>query len=409
MGSYTDFSVNGYGVFWDKNSINYDLMILFTEDMRVESEIDGKKTIKYVLDSKRFAERLNILGFNYQGIIDDFTRTFDSEDYFEYLEETEVPQDVDLKFFREMLRIMIEGKVHSWDLYDNLVPLEELGIEGDDVLFNYVFEQVEEDKGFYYGIPLSNPMNLLLLILDICNYEGTVKYDISEVVDNGWVEDCEFTNVARKSKENSHYIHGSTIIITEGNTDKLVLEKALHHLYPHLTDLYTFFDFKASKAQGSTSEVIRIVKSFIASRIINKTVVLLDNDTAGMEARKSLSALNIPNNIKILNYPDIDLCKDYPTLGPTGIQNMNINGLACSIEMYLGKDVLEEQDKLIPIQWKGYSEKMQQYQGCITRKDYVQDKFRRKFEKNPNDIDWSHLDQILQSVFKVYSIDKIGG
>jgi hypothetical protein len=36
---------------------------------------------------------------------------------------------------------------------------------------------------------------------------------------------------------------------------------------------------------------------------------------------------------------------------------MNVNGLACSIEMYFGVDVLTRNNELIPIQWKGFEEK----------------------------------------------------
>lgn len=222
------------------------------------------------------------------------------------------------------------------------------------------------------------------------------------MVDNGWVEDCPFSEVAKQKKIESHFTYGSIIVVTEGKSDKIILEKALQYLYPELSDLYTFFDFESSKAQGSTSEVIRIVKSFIASKIINKTIVLLDNDTTGLEALEILKSIGLPTNIKVMTYPNLESCNDYPTIGPTGIQNMNINGLACSIEMYLGKTILNYKSELIPIQWKGYSEKMKRYQGCITKKGFVQEKFYEQFKSNPDDIDWKNIKKIFEGVFSAF-------
>ena len=47
--------------------------------------------------------------------------------------------------------------------------------------------------------------------------------------------------------------------------------------------------------------------------------------------------------------PDIELANNYPTIGPNGEEYMNINGRACSIELFLGKDVLSEDGKYIPV------------------------------------------------------------
>jgi hypothetical protein len=83
-----------------------------------------------------------------------------------------------------------------------------------------------------------------------------------------------------------------------------------------------------------------LVKAFLATGITNRVIALFDNDTAAQEARRALANVSIPENIAVLAYPALDLLRDYPTLGPGGLTSLDVNGLAASIELYLGKDVL---------------------------------------------------------------------
>lgn len=73
---------------------------------------------------------------------------------------------------------------------------------------------------------------------------------------------------------------------------------------------------------------------------------------------------------------------------------MNINGLACSIEMYLGDDILLKDGNYIPIHWKAYNEKEKKYQGELSEKSYVQDEFRKKI-KDGNFKESSAMELIL--------------
>jgi hypothetical protein len=96
--------------------------------------------------------------------------------------------------------------------------------------------------------------------------------------------------------------------------------------------------------------------------------------------------------------PDIKLAKNYPTVGPTGFKRMNINGLACGIEMYLGVDILTKEDKFIPIQWKGYDEKEKKYQGDLSEKHYAQEEFRKKI-KTDNMLELTEMKILLKNIF----------
>ena len=62
---------------------------------------------------------------------------------------------------------------------------------------------------------------------------------------------------------------------------------------------------------------------------------MYDNDTAGVFAKNKLEydlKNIIPSNFRIMNYPNIERAKKYPTIGTNNkIINDNINGRACSI------------------------------------------------------------------------------
>jgi hypothetical protein len=77
---------------------------------------------------------------------------------------------------------------------------------------------------------------------------------------------------------------------------------------------------------------------------------------------------------------------------------MDINGLACSIELYLGCEVLKFEDgSYRPIEWRGLDAKLRQYQGEILEKAGLHKAFRSKLEaceRDPSEIeryDWSGL------------------
>jgi hypothetical protein len=84
---------------------------------------------------------------------------------------------------------------------------------------------------------------------------------------------------------------------------------------------------------------------------------------------------------------------------------MNVNGLACSLELYLGEDVLrDESGCLLPVRWRGYDESMRRYQGEIADKKYIQEAFERKLKACEEDaslierFDWSGVRNIINAM-----------
>ncbi len=102
-----------------------------------------------------------------------------------------------------------------------------------------------------------------------------------------------------------------------------------------------------------------------------------------------------------LHLPEVESLRSYPTVGPQGRTHMDVNGLAASIEMYLGHDVLAPENVPRPVEWRGYVTGVGSYQGEVSAKREVQEAFRRKALGAVNDPtvmdrqDWTDLDHVL--------------
>ena len=106
--------------------------------------------------------------------------------------------------------------------------------------------------------------------------------------------------------------------------------------------------------------------------------------------------------------PDIELARSYPTIGPQGVHEMNINGRAASIELFLGRHNITGQDGLlIPVVWSSYIQSVQQHQGAIRDKKAILQRFMKDIETEGKAADyrirypelvtlWQHLFLLLR-------------
>ncbi len=388
MGSYSHISFNDYPIFSYKNSYETQVVnsIFLPEDFIVEErpnisrneiawEIDeddhGTYTFKGFSQSAKICkERLEIYGNSFSTAKKDFenARIISRDEYIYDFPIGKVPY----KTYLSELETIIKNKEKNYnDLYYNLkesLIANELSIIGQSV------------------------SGLLYSILSVIPEDSIIEYDLSEVIYGGWVQESQVTKIDIEK----------IIILGEGKTDTEFISKALLKLYPHLYPYYHFTDFDEFKVESNASALVKFVTALAASNVKHPIIVLFDNDTTGIMEMKRLKLLKLPSNIKVLKFPDLKSAKSYPTIGPTGKKKMNVNGLACGIEMYFGKDVLSKENEIIPIHWKAYNEKEQQYQGEIFEKLYTQEKFRKKL-KSENNADFTDIDLILKSIFKAFN------
>jgi hypothetical protein len=208
--------------------------------------------------------------------------------------------------------------------------------------------------------------NALYAILSAVPFNEIVEYELSDVIEAGWVT---------RDPPNSITFE-KIIVLTEGRTDADILSKSLKMLFPALHPYYQFMDFGGLKVEGGASALVRTVKTFAGARVSHPIIAIFDNDTAGISELEKLPK-QLPANIRAMKLPDIKLAKKYPTIGPSGSKHMNINGLACGIEVYLGAEVLKNNGTFYPIRWNNYDTTLEKYHGAFEAKNEIQKRFNQ--------------------------------
>ncbi|ABQ06620.1 HEPN/Toprim-associated domain-containing protein [Flavobacterium johnsoniae] len=273
-------------------------------------------------------------------------------------------------YLDEISDIIKKGEVHYDQLYTNFresLITGELGIYGQTTASH------------------------LYSILSCVPQDSVVEYDLTDIMDGGWIKDNVSEDINLEK----------ILVLTEGKTDVEFISGSLQKLYPHLYPYYHFIDFDEYKVESNASALVKLVIALAASNVKHPIIALFDNDTTGIMEMKRLKSISMNSNFKILKFPDLPYAKKYPSIGPTGLKTMNVNSLACGIEMYFGIDTLTKEGKLIPIHWKAYNEKEKKYQGEISEKSYVQDTFRNKLKSNTVS-DFSGIDLILTNIFQAF-------
>lgn len=435
MGSYCELYIKDYPIATTKNEIDPFLLSIFqTEDIKVferklgdrfqmlysrEDEEDDEKAIQYINTASNIRDRLNVMGFTLGKTKQKFeeskieslsqlrewleNKTFnDSAKMNESLsQEIEILENSSFDDFIKAVKEIFEHN-YGFDVKKGDFPKD------INPIILYLLDHGYGLDRFPHGY---DQRTLLRALLEATSPNELITYDITELVESGYYNE-EPNDVYDEVIGNLTYdyeIGDKFLILAEGTSDINILRDSLELLYPHLIGYYSFMDFGVSNAAGSASALVASIKSFVGADIKNKIIALFDNDTAAESAISGLSQTIIPPNIKIKQYPNIEIAKDYPTIGPTGITNMDINGLAGSIEMYLGSDILKQKDNFMPIQWKGYDSKLKKYQGEIIDKIKVQKDFKNKLKECRNDIrkiddtEWKEIHELLQMIFNTFN------
>jgi hypothetical protein len=275
--------------------------------------------------------------------------------------------------------------------------------ESDTSLLNFM---LKNDWYGFSGIDLNVPLRLAL---EICSERDNFIYNLTDLVSCEYFgKDDDFVAIASESTAGEHTARSKIIILTEGRSDGWIISESMKLLYPHLSDYFTFMDFEGAHVEGGASHLAAIVKSFAGAGIVNKVVVIFDNDTAGELAIRTVRQVQLPGNLSAMQLPDLEALRSYPTIGPSGTTLMDVNGLAASIELYLGADVLSEEGKLAHVQWTGYNPTLRKYQGEVLNKDRIQKRFKEKLQLHKGQIErtkdegWSSIRAILAAIFSAF-------
>ena len=421
MGSYTVFTINGYPILESNSNVIPEVMTVFQKSDKCiakrkisdKNELvsqgceDSEETgVTYSCEAWKIIDRLNVMGFTLHRIRAEFEkiRLDEIEKYSSWLDESDWCRE-ELDYFTNLT---FENYTKALRLVfakpKNLHIHEQLASQLKPILEKIM--NIDED--YHFGFLGSDFRSLIRLACELVPKNSLVEQDLTEVIYAGYYEEDEpvCTN-AIIALTAGHPENSTRIILTEGSTDIEVLSESLALLYPHLVGYYKFLDFKSSRHQGGAGNLVTTIKAFAAAGVSNRIIAIFDNDSAAFDARRPLATIKLSQNIAVCNYPDLDTLESYPTLGPNGHASLNINGLAASIELYLGQDILGNGESF-PIQWKGYVEPLRKYQGKVMHKNQIMDKFREKVanyktSKNKFDqYDWSGLQSIFDVIFNAF-------
>ena len=210
----------------------------------------------------------------------------------------------------------------------------------------------------------------LALQLEGAPSDEEVRLDLHDLYSAGYFNSVEnITQLAADELAVSVSSGGPIIVVTEGVTDARFLQGALELVAPHVSHMFRFFDKEAGAEMGA-AQVVRTLRSFAAAGVTNRVVGVLDNDAAGRVAAKNLDARPRPANNRYFLLPDVPYGSSYPTYGPNGDADLDINGRAVSIEFQFGIEQLRlGNGDLARVEWSGREASIGVYQGNLPKKD----------------------------------------
>lgn len=178
------------------------------------------------------------------------------------------------------------------------------------------------------------------------------------------------------------------LIVTEGPTDKLVLNKSIKELHPEIYDIFRFIDIENDNLLTLTNNKFPLngaggletfCKALFSINYQNNIIVVFDNDVAGNRAYSKLQNLIKPKNFVITKLPHCNLFSKMKTAKkqePSKESVEDVNEAAVSIEFFLDFKSIEPFQEPRILWTKDFDNKMNRYQGYIENKNLYTDVFK---------------------------------
>lgn len=252
----------------------------------------------------------------------------------------------------------------------------------------------------------SDPLVQLAILTEI-SPRASVWMDCSELYEDGAPIRPPQELAREEQAVEALYPNGKIIVLTEGKSDTRIITAALRAFYPEYADLYQFIDFEEFRIEGGASLLAGMVKVLSGARIQNRLLALFDNDAAGLEAIESLKNVKFPRTVRLRSLPPTDLAASYPTLGPAGLTDMNVNGAGAPLELYLGRSsLIDSNGALRPVRWQEWKGRIQRYQGVVQDKEAVTTAFEAAIagSHQPSRLRkrFPEMDLLLRSIFGAF-------
>jgi hypothetical protein len=206
---------------------------------------------------------------------------------------------------------------------------------------------------------LSATSMLFVFGLNPANASAEVAWEFGPIVHAGWVSRDSFQPCAGRKE--------AILVATEGASDARILRRALDLLRPDVADFFRFIDGDERHHFWGTGNLVKFAEGLLRIDIQNRVLFLFDNDAEGVEAFLKLQKFSLPANLRSMLLPDLDELRDFPALGPEGLNNSDINGRAAAIECYL--DLNLNQYPPTRVVWSNYKKELDLWHGALEHKD----------------------------------------
>jgi HEPN/Toprim N-terminal domain 1 len=233
-----------------------------------------------------------------------------------------------------------------------------------------------------------HPWTILRLVAENpVNLQTPVTWYFSDVVEGGWVDEDRPRGGLSPSQR--------FLIVTEGSSDAKILKRGLELIRPDVSDFFYFVDMEEGYPFTGTGNLHRFCHGLASIQILNRVLVIYDNDAEGRSRAIETEVLNLPANMRVVRLPDLPIFESFPTLGPSGPAVENINGRAAAIECYL--DLRWKEARPPRVRWTSYNEKLGCYQGALLRKE----SYARRFlalRRPESGYDFENLARVLDMI-----------
>ncbi|MCT7800589.1 MAG: HEPN/Toprim-associated domain-containing protein [Lactobacillus iners] len=374
---------------WGKNNMFHNHSCLFQkEDIKMvpyyysDDDIEYRKGLSKNI--KSVMRRLDLLGYSLHDIEEIFNE--------------------DLKRISELDNISIPISFN--DYYNTIknIDINSINMTSEEYDYNYdlgeyaqkcVISEINklctlsEYEYYYIREFLQNLhpyITLRILSENKKNHNLNVIWRYADVVENGWVLEEDIIPKLNTQEK--------ILIVTEGSSDTDIIKKCIELLYSDVADFFDFIDMEKNYPFTGTGNLKNFVKGLSKINILNKILVILDNDTAGKSVYNDIKKIDLPNNLKVITLPKYKDFDNFKCKGPQGNSIENINGKAVSIECFLDHSSIDDE---IYVRWTGFNDKLMQYQGNIEPKNLLIKSFHQYYKQ---DYDFTKLKYLIDYILE---------
>lgn len=360
MGSEITLSAGKLNLDWGKNQFFTNYSSLFKSEDLTDISYDYADEIVeikpgYKRPLKNVRLRLDLLGYSMKSL---------ESMYKDYLKRCYEPLDIEFSVFCKALSgINLSNHNAQWEHYEF-----EMAFEG--VIHQAPLEELTRNYGKRELLEFIDGIDPLLVLRLFCenpsNENSHVYWQTNDVIEGGWVTTDEvYTTLGVRDKY---------LIITEGSSDSFILKKSLELLKPDITDFFYFVDMEENYPFTGTGNLYNFCQGLSSIMLLNKVIVVFDNDVEGVINYSRTKALDLPSNISVMTLPNMVDFENFQTVGPSGVSVENINGKGVAIECFL--DMPPGIDPVV--RWHSFNKNAKKYQGVLEKKD----KFVKHFKKS---------------------------